>query len=165
MAQTEQPSQGDGGFVDKIVSDPQNVPDVKVMRGYEGRSPIPDYVRVYTTANLKSYFDFPQAALLHNVAVPNDPLGAKIFFVQGDAPIAPKVMAGAATLPRYFAGSMAGAAAAGAEGVRAARAVPTAAIPLGAHRWARAPRSGVVQANYYYYYYTSPLFCSFGLTC
>jgi hypothetical protein len=171
MAQTQQPRQGGAaGFVDHIVSDPENVPDVRVFRGFEGRSATVGYVRVYATPNLKNSVEFPREALLHEVAVPDHPLGAKIFFVKGDAPLAQKVAAGAATLRRYFAGSMAGAAAAGAAAMGAARATPAAAMPLGARRWARAPRRDFAQANaaysyYYYYYYTSPLLCSFGITC
>src|SRR5215472_6227596 len=117
MAQSQQPERGgDAEFVRRIVTDPNNVPDVMRLYGYLGASSEENHERLYLTPDLSNYVEVPAAAILHRIAVPHeqDPHGAVTLWVRRDSALIYKTAPGAQALAQYFAGAIAGAAAAGA---------------------------------------------------
>jgi hypothetical protein len=116
MAETQQP-RGEGGaeFVRQIVTDPRNVPDVMRLYGYLGASSEDNHDRLYLNADLSQYVEVPTGAILHRMAVPaeQDPNGAAVLWVRRDAALVYKSAPAAQALASYFAGAIAGAAAAG----------------------------------------------------
>jgi hypothetical protein len=116
MAQSQQPEQdGQAEFVRQIVTDPRNVPDVMRLYGYPGASSEDNHDRLYLNPELSSYVEVPQSAILHRMAVPpeQDPHGGVVLWVRRDAALIQKAAPAAQALAHYFAGAIAGAAAAG----------------------------------------------------
>jgi hypothetical protein len=116
MAQSQQPPRdGEAEFVRAIVTDPRNVPDVMRLYGYLGASSEENHDRLYLNPDLSTYVEVPRAAVLHRMAVPTeqDPNGAVVLWVRQDAALIYKMAPAAQALANYFAGAIAGAAAAG----------------------------------------------------
>jgi hypothetical protein len=116
MAQSQQPERdGEAEFVRRIVTDPNNVPDVMRLYGYLGASSEEHHDRLYLDPDLSSYVEVPRSAILHRMAVPTeqDPNGAVVLWVRQDAALIQKAAPTTQALAQYFAGAIAGAAAAG----------------------------------------------------
>src|SRR5262249_49971108 len=111
----------------RIVTDPNNVPDVMRLYGYPGASSEENHERLYLSPDLTNYVEVPANAILHRMAVRHeqDPHGAVTLWVRRDAALVYKAPPGAQALAQYFAGAIAGAAAAGG----GAAAVPAAPLP------------------------------------
>lgn len=113
----KQQSRAEGGsdFVQRIVADPKNVPDVMLLYGYSGASDEDGCKRLYLSPDLQHYVEVPASAILHRMAVPKDqdPYGATVLWVRRDAALKYKMGPAALALANYFAGAIAGAAAAG----------------------------------------------------
>jgi hypothetical protein len=120
MAQAQRPERGgEAEFVRRIVTDPRNVPDVMRLYGYLGASSEEGHDRLYLNLDLSTYVEVPQTAILHRMEVPReqDPNGAVVLWVRRDAALAYKAAPAAQALAQYFAGAIAGAAAAGPQPV------------------------------------------------
>ena len=118
-------------FVEALVKDPANPPQVKLLMGYAGEAVEKDHVRIYLDPELSEHLDVPQAAVLHTQDVPNDPLGAKHFWIDRNALISHKKAAPAETKSRFFAGPLTqGFAAAPADGATAAAPAAQVSINL-----------------------------------
>lgn len=78
-------------FVDRIVSDPSQPPEVAVFQGFVGASDREDHVRVYADVALSAWVDLPAAAVLHAVRLPagQSPLGGSILLVDASATVRP----------------------------------------------------------------------------
>lgn len=116
MPEKQQPrEEGGADFVQRIVADPKNVPDVMLLYGYSGASHEKGYERHYLHPDLQHYVEVPASAILHRMAVPKDqdPYGATMLWVRRDAALKYKMGPGAQALANYFTGAIAGAAAAG----------------------------------------------------
>jgi hypothetical protein len=102
-------------FVRQIVTDPRNVPDVMRLYGYPGASSEEHHERLYLNPDLSQYVEVPTNAVLHRMAVPaeQDLYGAVVLWVRRDAVLIYKSAPAAQALASYFAGAIAGAAAAG----------------------------------------------------
>jgi hypothetical protein len=109
----------DAHFVDQIVTDPKNVPDVMRLYGYSGASSEELCDRLYLDPGLQNYVEVPTSAILNRMAVPKDqdPYGATVLWVRRDAALKYKMAPAAQALVNYFRGAfdgaIAGAAAAG----------------------------------------------------
>jgi hypothetical protein len=116
MAQApNQPAGGGGaGFVRQIVTDPKNVPDVMRLYGYPGASSEENHERLYLSPDLTNYVEIPANDVMHRMAVPaeQDPHGGVYLWVKKDAALIYKMAPAAQALASYFAGVIAGAAAA-----------------------------------------------------
>jgi hypothetical protein len=121
---SDKPADRAAEFVDQIVDDPNNVPDVMRLYGYLGASSEEGHERLYLNPDLQYYVDAPAGAVLNRMAVPKDqdPYGATVLWVRRDAALKYKMGPAAQALANYFAGAIAGAAAAG--GVRGQSPVP-----------------------------------------
>jgi len=75
------------GFVDSVVSDPANPPDVRMLRGYVGKSSVADHTRLYDDPELSVWWEIPNPSITHRAPVSGDPLGAQFLWVQRDAVI------------------------------------------------------------------------------
>ena len=127
MAQSQQPERGgDAEFVRRIVTDPNNVPDVMRLYGYLGASSEENHERLYLSPDLSNYVEVPASAILHRMAVPQDqdPHGAVMLWVRRDAALISKMAPAAQALAQYFAGAIQAAAGARAGGGAAPMAGP-----------------------------------------
>jgi hypothetical protein len=112
----ERPGERGAEFVQQIVTDPRNVPDVMRLYGYSGASSEEHHERLYLNPDLSQYVEVPANAVLHRMVVPaeQDLYGAVVLWVRRDAALIYKSAPAAQALASYFAGAIAGAAAAGA---------------------------------------------------
>jgi hypothetical protein len=76
-------------FVDRLVPDPSDVPDLRAISGFPGRSSRPKHVRVYLTLELSDYVEIPQDGVVHkeSLQTPERPLGGVIVWVKREAKI------------------------------------------------------------------------------
>ncbi len=74
-------------FVSKVVTDPNNVPDTLLLSGYMGASSLPNHTRLYFDAQLSSYVEIPDDAILHTQDQPaeSSPLGGSFVWIKKDA--------------------------------------------------------------------------------
>ena len=77
---------GPADFVAKVVSDPKNPPQTRLLSGWLGDAGEEGYQRLYTTAELSAYVDIPSDAVLHTEARADvQPAGAVLVWVKADA--------------------------------------------------------------------------------
>ncbi|HWB85690.1 MAG TPA: hypothetical protein VG675_16215 [Bryobacteraceae bacterium] len=76
-------------FVDAIVKDPGNPPQVMLLQGFPGNSSEAKHRRIYLDPALGSYLDIPQDAILHSQELPKEssPLGGVLLWVKQSAEI------------------------------------------------------------------------------
>ena len=119
-----QPNPDDGSFVDRIVTDPNNVPDVMLLYGYPGASSEEGHERLYLGADLAKFVEIPTSAILHRAPAPReqDPHGGMTLWVQKDAALIQRMAPGTQALAHFFAGAIQAQGAAAAAG-------PAAGIP------------------------------------
>lgn len=75
-------------FVDQLVTDPGNIPEMILLNGFEGKSSLEGYTRLYLNAVLNEYYEIPADAVLHSVAgvaSSGNPLATTFMWVKGDA--------------------------------------------------------------------------------
>lgn len=75
-------------FVDHLIDDPSNIPDMILLNGFEGKSALEGYTRLYLNAVLNEYYEIPQDAVLHSVAANASsahPLTTTYLWLKGDA--------------------------------------------------------------------------------
>jgi hypothetical protein len=128
MAQAPRESGGGAAeFVRNVVSDPKNVPDVMLLRGYPGASSEEAHERLYLSADLSSYVEIPRAAILHQAALPKeqDAHGGVTVWVRKDAALQYKMAPAAQAMANYFAGAIQ----AGAQGAAVGHGVAGAIQP------------------------------------
>jgi hypothetical protein len=109
MAQAPHQPRGNlAPFVQQIVSDPKNVPDVILLTGYLGASSEEGCERLYLSPDLSSYVEIPGAAILHRAALPTeqDSNGGVTLWVRKDAALQYKMAPAAQALANYFAGAI-----------------------------------------------------------
>ncbi|HEX2021802.1 MAG TPA: hypothetical protein VHH36_03765 [Candidatus Thermoplasmatota archaeon] len=79
-----------GTFVDALVTDPKNVPRVRLVTGYPGKAAQEKSVRIYLDPSLSAHLDVPTADVLHSQPVEtNSTLGATAFWIRADAQVRP----------------------------------------------------------------------------
>ena len=119
-----QPNPDDGSFVDRIVTDPNNVPDVMLLYGYPGASSEEGHERLYLGADLAKFVEIPTSAILHRAPTPReqDPHGGMTLWVRKDAALIQRMAPGTQALAHFFAGAIQAQGAAAAAG-------PAAGIP------------------------------------
>jgi hypothetical protein len=127
MAQAPRQTGGEGAadFIRHVVTDPKNVPDVTLLRGYLGASSEDDHERLYLSPDLANYVEIPKAAILHQAPLPTeqDAHGGVTLWVKKDAALQYKMAPAAQALANYFAGAIQ----AGAQG--AAPVAPQPPLP------------------------------------
>ncbi len=76
-------------WVAKIVSDPNNPPNVVMITGVFGDSPIDGHVRIYLNFDLSEYVDAPESAVRHVEPIPGDqaPPGASYIWLDRDVEV------------------------------------------------------------------------------
>jgi hypothetical protein len=74
-------------FISKIVSDPKQVPDALLLRGFIGASSEDKHTRLYFDAQLSSYVEIPDDGILHTQELSTDksPLGGSYVWINKDA--------------------------------------------------------------------------------
>ena len=116
---------GGASFVDQIIADPKNIPDVMLLYGYPGASSEDGHERLYLSLDLVNYVEIPASAILHRMAAPKeqDANGGVTLWVSKDAALVYKMAPAAQALAHYFAGAIQ------PQGVAPARPIP--ALTLG----------------------------------
>jgi hypothetical protein len=112
---------GDPSFVDRIVADPNNVPDLMILYGYLGASSEDGHERLYLSPDLANYVEIPASAILHRATATReqDPSGGVTLWVRKDAALIYKMAPAAQALAHYFAGAIQAQAPAAARGTPA----------------------------------------------
>lgn len=74
-------------FVDVLASDPEQIPPMVLLNGFEGKSALPDYCRLYLNAVLSEFYEIPQEAVLHRqqVCPAGALLASTVLWVRADA--------------------------------------------------------------------------------
>lgn len=96
-------------FVDQLIEDPSNIPDMILLNGFEGRSALDGYTRLYLNAVLNEYYEIPQDAVLHAVpgnASPANPLATSYLWVKGDAELIRKGKSVAEQKMKFLSGDI-----------------------------------------------------------
>jgi hypothetical protein len=110
MAQAPREAGGNAAaeFVQNVVSDPKNVPDVMLLTGYPGASSEEAHERLYLSPDLSSYVEIPRAAILHQAQLPKeqDAHGGVTVWVKKDAALQYKMSPAAQAMANYFAGAI-----------------------------------------------------------
>lgn len=85
MADKNTPA-GAASFVAKIVKDPKNPPATLMLTGFLGASSESEHTRLYFDANLSSYVEIPNDAILHTQdTAAEDGLGGSYVWIKRDA--------------------------------------------------------------------------------
>lgn len=77
-----------GSFVDQLVADPDNIPDMILLNGFGGRSSLEGHTRLYLNAVLSEYYEIPTDAILYTQEAPSptgSPLTTHFVWVKSDA--------------------------------------------------------------------------------
>jgi len=98
-------------FISKIVKDPANPPKTILLRGYLGDSSEAGYTRLYQDAQLNSYVEVPDDAILHEEAISSTPLGETYVWIKQDAQVIHGEAGPQRTKATFFEGPIAAAAA------------------------------------------------------
>ena len=75
-------------FVDQLITDPNNIPDLVLLNGFEGKSAKEGHTRLYLNAVLNEYYEIPSDAVLLALDAPasaGNPLPTRYLWVKGDA--------------------------------------------------------------------------------
>ncbi len=74
-------------FVAKIVTDPKQVPDALLLRGFMGASSEDKHTRLYFDAQLSSYVEIPDDGILYtqDLSTETSPLGGSYVWINKDA--------------------------------------------------------------------------------
>jgi hypothetical protein len=76
-------------LVDSLVPEPQSHQPSVMLTGFVGKASGDKMWRLYMSAQMDEYVEFPEAALLHSEAVPerDDPLGGTTVWLRPDTPL------------------------------------------------------------------------------
>ena len=94
-------------FVDAVIKDPANPPNVKLLVGYIGKSSTDGYIRIYFNAELSEHIDVPESAVLHIQDVPDDHLDAKYVWINKDVEVTVRDAGRAELKSRFMSGPLA----------------------------------------------------------
>lgn len=74
-------------IVERLVPDPTNIPDVRVLAGFLGKTNRKNHWRLYLTTNLTNYVEFDQDDVVHSEQLEGDeyPLGGTVIWINRDA--------------------------------------------------------------------------------
>lgn len=107
-------------FVDVLVTNPDQIPDMILLNGFSGKSSLEGYTRLYLNAVLNEYYEIPADCVLHtvvSVASGANPLETSFVWVKADAELIRKGKSVLETKTRFFTGPIQGAQAAQANPV------------------------------------------------
>lgn len=78
------------GFVGRVVSDPANPPQTRLLTGWLGDAAEPGFRRLYGDAELSSWVDLPADAILYSEAIRDcQPAGGVFVWVRAEALVRP----------------------------------------------------------------------------
>ena len=98
-------------FVSKIVKDPANPPKTILLAGYLGEASEPGHTRLYFDAQLNSYVEIPNDAILHEEEMSSTPPGQSYVWIKQDAQVIHGEAGPQRTKSSFFEGPIAEAAA------------------------------------------------------
>jgi len=77
-------------FIGRVVGDPANPPETRMLSGWFGDAAEKGYRRLYTEAELTSYVDIPDDAILYTEPIrDSQPAGAVLVWIKRDAELKP----------------------------------------------------------------------------
>jgi hypothetical protein len=82
-------------FIAKLVPDPAKVEPTLLLSGFVGRGAAEGTVRIFPEPSLGTWYDVPEADIVHSMPIPDSPLGGSHIWVRRDAPIKPGTAAAA----------------------------------------------------------------------
>lgn len=96
-------------FVSVLAKDPNKIPDMILLNGFEGKSSLEGYTRLYLNAVLNEYYEIPSAAVLHSAEAGSstaNPLATKYVWIKSDAELIRKGKNTADRKVKYFTGDI-----------------------------------------------------------
>lgn len=88
MADDDTPRNAD--FIGRVVRDPKNPPETRMLTGWLGDAAEEGYRRLYTDAELSAYIDVPSDAILHSEPIRDaQPAGGVFVWIQRNAALKP----------------------------------------------------------------------------
>lgn len=74
-------------LIEKLVRDPADVPDLRALAGYLGRSSRPRHIRLYLTPDLGDYVEIPEDGVVHKESLTTEdrPLGGTAVWIRREA--------------------------------------------------------------------------------
>lgn len=83
----EKPRHAD--FVGQVIKDPKSPPETLLLQGFPGASSEKGHTRLYFDAQLSSYIEIPDEAILHSkeLSVEHSPLGGAYLWIKKDAQV------------------------------------------------------------------------------
>lgn len=96
-------------FADVLIQDPDNIPDMILLNGFEGKSSLDGYTRLYLNAVLSEFYEIPQDAILHAADIPvshANPLSSRFLWVKADAELVRKGKRTADTKVKFLSGDI-----------------------------------------------------------
>lgn len=96
-------------FVDALIKDPENIPNMVLLNGFAGKSSLAGYVRLYLNAVLNEYYEIPMDAILHTVKISasaSNPLETVYIWVQAEAELLRKGKSCTDSKTRFFSGDI-----------------------------------------------------------
>ncbi len=83
-------NQKNADFIGRVVSDPKNPPETRMLTGWFGESGEEGYRRLYTDAELTNYIDIPDDAILYTEPLRDvQPAGCVLVWIKRDAALKP----------------------------------------------------------------------------
>jgi hypothetical protein len=82
-------------FLAKLVPDPAKVEPTLLLSGFVGRGAAKGSVRIFPEPTLGTWYDVPEADIVHSMPIPDSPLGGSHIWVKLSAPIKPGTAAAA----------------------------------------------------------------------
>jgi hypothetical protein len=95
-------------FVGRLVKDPRHPPDTILLQGFVGASAEAGHTRLYSDAQLTSWVDIPNEAVLHTEEISKDqsPLGGSYVWIDRSAQVVPGRAERARVEARYLEGAV-----------------------------------------------------------
>jgi hypothetical protein len=82
-------------FIAGLVPDPAKVEPTLLLSGFVGRGAAEGSVRIYPEPSLGTWYEVPEADIVHSMPIPDSPLGGSHVWVKRRAPIKPGTAAAA----------------------------------------------------------------------
>ena len=98
----------ESSFVNSLVSNPDEIPDIIFLSGFVGASSLEGYTRLYLNVVLSEFFEIPSDAVLHTLRLPlaTSPFGETVLWVKKDAELIRKGKSTTETKAKFFSGEI-----------------------------------------------------------
>ena len=95
--------------VEKLVKDPTQLPNAKIVAGFIGNSPTDGHIRLYLTPEFNEYIDIPSEAVVHtqSLSASVDPLERSLLWIRSNADLLHTTVQSTRLQAQFLEGSIA----------------------------------------------------------